>query len=514
MAETPAPQQHLNSVCDLILISGEIEFAAPFVGVSTQVDVMQNFMENDLLDSMTGEEDITKAPELWEAQELNQQDDITGFDFISQPYADLEVQENGRGTRNINDDDIEILTREELDALIVDLQSVQKNHAGSREPITLATIAAIAGLASVAVDILSRPGIRRFASNSWKFIKNIGPRLKNWRAGANRIATSAKSLPKTLKNASSRDAIFRQIASGAMDASSAGMLLMSQVGDTAAQVATQLQMAAQITNAVDMMRMFTPNVSSLYDSFVLLDDAVAAYKLEEAGKENDKKLPDNAAILQKEIDGEFMSVEQVMSKIQKGEPLPPSITEQMARGGTREAPKPETPKPTAPDTPSKKAVGVPKAGSFSITDCLRYLCRELAIIEKEFKVFNSRMAMDKDDIPKFLAGKEQTIFAKDIGMAEILFRALNTVGKKENAAGVAGPTEILTLAEQFKQAFPVIEVVDAITKKKSTVSVFELIMKAQDAKVVELGPGFLKWYPDLDVLQSNSQVTTHDGDNY
>ena len=54
----------------------------------------------------------------------------------------------------------------------------------------------------------------------------------------------------------------------------------------------------------------------------------------------------------------------------------------------------------------------------------------------------------------------------------------------------------------------VIDVIDPITKKKSTISVFELIMKAQDAKVIELGPGFLKWYTEIDVLEHEQALIT------
>lgn len=272
------------------------------------------------------------------------------------------------------------------------------------------------------------------------------------------------------------------------------MMFSQQVGDAVAQLTCMLQMVAQIKSGADIMRVFTPSLAQLYDEFVMLDDTVEQMKLENNGNATNTTIPQPEATL---IEGVPYTMEELLTKVAKGEPIPELQNRAVSRGDPTTTPT----EPIKPTSPGKRSVAVPNIKKFSATDALRYICRELSIIEKEFKVFNSRMAMDKDEILKFFMDKDQTIATRDIGLGEIMFRALNTTGKKETTAGVAGPKEVLSLAEQFKQAFPVIETVDPITKKRSTVSVFELIMQAQDAKVVELGPGFLKWYTELDILQ-------------
>lgn len=98
---------------------------------------------------------------------------------------------------------------------------------------------------------------------------------------------------------------------------------------------------------------------------------------------------------------------------------------------------------------------------------------------------------------------------KDMGLTETLFWALNHLPtKSQNQGSVEGPIDLRSLAEIFHEAFPLIEKIDPITKKKSLISIFELIMQAQDAKVIELGPGFLKWYTELDILQDRLTVET------
>lgn len=492
-------EMFINSACNFLMISGEPDNPAPYVGVSAQIDVMQDFMESDMLNVMTGAEDIeVNAPELWEAQEMSQDEDIA--DMLTQIEA-LESSESAEA-RGFGDEDI--YNSEQIQELIAQIKA--RPHAegktptdGSR-PLVVDDLLLWGPLALFAVDMISSPTVRKAAGAAWRFVKKAPGRIKNWKSAASRLKTAAKGLPTTLKNAEARNALWRSLASGAADASSTAMLLTQQLGSSAAQLTANLQMTAQITNMADAMRMFTPNIASLYDGFIQLDDAVSLHtRLENNGSNTDVTIPPPSA----PAEG-YVSAEQVLADAANGK-LPPGVTRTIR--ATTTTPTETTPTPPAA-TPTKRSVGVPNINKFTVLDALRYLCRELSIFEKEIKLFNSNMVMDKDNIPKFLTSKESTIFTKDVGLGEIMFRALNTQGKETSSAGVAGPTEILSIAEQFKQAFPVIDVIDPITKKKSTISVFELIMQAQSAKVIELGPGFLKWYPDLEVLENNVAVTT------
>ena len=466
----------VNSICKLIMISGEQD-AAPYVGVSAQIDVMQDFMENDMLDVMTGAEDMTQAPELWEAQTILHDSEDSDFNEMASSVAD---GAEGRGI------DPEILGRDELETLIASLKT-QKQDGDGKSRIEPVTLSLLIGLGSA---LLSNPQVTGAISKGlkgvWTFATKVIPGLiRNRAAHWAALKAGAKNLKPTLQNAQTRNALFGSIADGLTASAASAQMMMAQVGDVAAQVAATMQMVGQMQTMSDAMRFFTPSVASLYDSFVLLDDTVAAQsKIESAGGKNEKALPKDD--LQKP--GDYKSVEDLMAE---------------AANASRDVPKP----PATPNVPEKRSVAAAKIGQFTLTDAMRYICRELMILEKEFKVFNSRMAMDKDEIVKFFTNRDPTIATRDIGLGEIMFRALNTTGKQVTSSGVVGQKEVLSFAEQFKQAFPIVDVIDPITKKKSTVSVFELIMQAQNAKVIELGPGFLKWYTELDVLQDTQAVT-------
>jgi hypothetical protein len=480
MAETRDSTSHLNSVCDLILISGEIEFAAPFVGVSTQVDVMQDFMESDMIPAMTGEEEITQAPELWEAQELNAADATADMDS--------QLEDLAEGDRGLDDD---TFNREELSLMIAQLErdaiQLPSNEQSRIAPLV---IAGVVGVGKILLDW--GPELWKGAKTAYKWVGKKVLRGRARKAALERLRRGMTSLPKNFKTAEGRARMLQQ-ASDAFDATSSAAVLMSQkMGDSMAQVTSMLNVAMQVKDAASFLQAFAPNLAVLQSEYIELNDSVKMAKLEALGSKVETSFP---VIEKKSEDAQQAFTE--------------AVTKDAASRATPNTGETDTPKPpTTAEPPSKKCIAVPNLAQFTMNDSLRWAVRALTMIEKELKVLNLNLAMDKDKVPGFLADKKDTIFTQDIGIGETLFKALNTIGKKESATGVMGPTEILSLAEQFKQAFPVIEVIDAITKKKSTVSVFELIMKAQDAKVVELGPGFLKWYTELDVFQHTTGAVT------
>ncbi len=503
-----AEEKRFNKIFDLIMIAGEPDSAAPFVGISAQLDEFQDFL-GDEFSSMTGEEDMTKAPELWEAQDISQEDLDADMaeqltDMVDQGQ-NPEENENARGLGK----DPDIYNREELEKLIIRLKAQAQSgdaETHSREPLTIAAV-----LLAVEAVVTLGPPLVKGLSKAWKWGSKAWRRGKRAKAITRRLKTGVKALPKTLRNADTRQRMVQNGVDMFNATSTTAMMLTSQMGDMMAQVTSLLQIYMTLYQMSDYLRAFSPNLATLYDQYIMLNDTVGMMKLEEAGLEvetNYPRLEEEEAERQKQINAALTTGKLSPEPEPKPEPDPETraARDTAPTGGTTGG---EPANPTEPSKlkhPGKPCVAIPKIQSYTINDALRHICRELSILEKEFKVFNSRMAMDKDEIPKFLSGKESTIITKDIGVGEILFRALNTAGKETNAAGVAGPTEVLSLAEQFKQAFPVVEVIDSITKKKSTVSVFELIMKAQDAKVVELGPGFLKWYTELDVMQQYNDV--------
>ena len=96
---------------------------------------------------------------------------------------------------------------------------------------------------------------------------------------------------------------------------------------------------------------------------------------------------------------------------------------------------------------------------------------------------------------------------KNYNLAQILYNSLNY----EKPGLLGHPATDWSLAKILAEGLPVIEHTNSITGKKTTISALELIMQAQESKVIELGPGFLKWYMDADVLQHNIYANARAG---
>ena len=483
MAETSAPQQHINSVCELIMISGEIEFAAPFVGVSTQVDAM-----SDMLDVMTGAEDLTQAPELWEAQELNAADATADMDS--------QLEDLAEGDRGLDDD---TFNREELSLMIAQLErdaiQLPSNEQSRIAPLV---IAGVVGVGKILLDW--GPEIWKGAKTAYKWVGKKVLRGRARKAALERLRRGMTSLPKNFKTAEGRARMLQQ-ASNAFDATSSAAVLMSQkMGDSMAQVTSMLNVAMQVKDAASFLQAFAPNLAALQSEHIELNDSVKMAKLEALGSKVETSFP----VIEKKSEDAQQAFTEAVTKDAASRATPSTGETDTPKPTTPSTGETDTPKPTTPsEPPSKKCIAVPNLAQFTMNDSLRWAVRALTMIEKELKVLNLNLTMDKDKLPAFMADKKDVLISKDIGIGEVLFKAFNTVGKKVTETGVASPTEILSLAEQFKQAFPLVEITDRITKKKSTVSVFEIIMQAQNAKVVELGPGFLKWYTELDAIQDH-----------
>ena len=138
------------------------------------------------------------------------------------------------------------------------------------------------------------------------------------------------------------------------------------------------------------------------------------------------------------------------------------------------------------------------ANSYTVNSALRYLTgKQLPKFEAIFlellKKLEARVEF-KDSAPK------------EYNIAQILYNSLNY----EKPGLLGRPAEDWSLAKILAQGIPVIEHTNA-SGKKVAISVLELIMQAQDSKVVELGPGFLKWYTEADVVQHNIYANARAG---
>lgn len=229
----------INSICKLIMIAGE-QTPAPYVGVSAQIDVMQDWMADDMLPAMTGEEDLTQAPEVWEAQNLNYTDAINdyeghirfisdtpgdrGFDifdhhevqqqlfnFLSQLLGEeianqgylseliTRIHSNDQGTagRGIDDDPNEIYDRERLQQLIEQIRTencddqVTSRIFGVDDAIIIAVIS-VAG--PILWDVAKNPKVQNFARKSLDYIPQMAGSAWRFLKGGEKIKKSTDFL--------------------------------------------------------------------------------------------------------------------------------------------------------------------------------------------------------------------------------------------------------------------------------------------------------------------------------
>ena len=135
---------------------------------------------------------------------------------------------------------------------------------------------------------------------------------------------------------------------------------------------------------------------------------------------------------------------------------------------------------------------------YTVNNALRMICKSLPKFLANLETLNEKLEARvdySDTAPKVYT------------LAQILHNSLNY-----DKPGLLGkPATDWSLAKILAEGLPVIEHTDSITGKKTVISALELIMQAQESKVLELGPGFLKWYMDADVLQHNIYANARAG---
>lgn len=455
----------INSVCRLVMISGEAGSEAPYAGISAQIDVMQEFMEGDMMLALG---DIPDAPEILELKMESNKDDaatnaLNTLEFKLMPGTTYPIFRGG-----ISPDDSEGQTDQPTAMNVTQIvQELTRQFdtqsrgdppegedlpqtAGSPKTWGFGTIAPI--LVAVATVI------SHFGEQICRGIGVIMPGLSRI-AGA--VAKHSPQVARIIAKLSPAAAVgLTPLILGFSEKFKTIATVLGTVAQMVSEFMQTYMMVKQFQSLNDYARYLSPEVGAFLDTTNSVEDMISA-QYEQGTVRNIS--------------------------------MPGAEPEGVGRGTT--TPTDPTKQPSSVTRP----FGFDKQ-EFTLNTGLRVLVTQQmpmfeALLKKLILSLNSKI--DPVDGP-----------AKVYSITDILYNSLNYAPPKGSTGVLGGPPHEWSLAEILSKGIPVIEHIDPLTKKKTEISVLEIIMQAQGSKVVELGPGFLKWYTDIDVLQHNDAVVS------